>query len=596
VAIAELERTRPLAELDDVEAGQFVTRYAEMVVAGEIVTGRLVRLAAERHLRDLVDGPARGLRFDPEVAGRGIRFFPMVLRHYKGEWGPILGVRREGLPIELELWECFIVGSILGWLRITEQDDWVRRFRKAFVELAKKNGKTLLFAGLGIKLGFFDDEPSAEVYSAATKKDQAKLPWNDAAEMVRRSPALARRIRVPPRDRPNSVSVMLDLTTASRFLPLSSEASGEDGINPHAILIDELHRVRDRGLVDLLQESTGARRQPLVGEITTAGEPGPSLWREEHDYAERVLEDVIQDDGLFAYVANLDPDDDWRDEAVWPKANPNLGVSVSRDDLRRAVQEAIEKPGKKPAVLRLRFNIVTNSAAKAIDLDRWKLCSTKPHIAAAGAEAWGGLDLGWSRDLSSFALWIPNDDGTFDLRVRFWCPEESAGMRQAQDRIPYRVWGDQGHMTLTEGNVRDDDAVLEGIVEECAPFNVRRIRFDRAMSTNLVNRLVARGFELEPQSQTVVGLGPAWKEFDKLYLAAWIRTGGQPVLDWMAGNVMVKEDDNGNARPTKAHENSPEKIDGISAALDAIAGWLFDMGEVEEEFESAYEERKTLLV
>jgi phage terminase large subunit-like protein len=571
VAITAPE-ARSLADLTDAEAGELVHVYARSVVAGTIVAGRKVRLACERHLRWLAESR---YRFDAEAAGHGIRFYPVVLRHYKGEWGPIPGQRREGLPVELELWECFIVGSIFGWLRRDDAGEWIRLIRKAFVEIAKKNGKTLLFGGLGIKLAFFDGEPGAEVYSAASKRDQAKYLWGDAAEMIRRSPALSRRLRVPPRDRPNAVALILDVETTSKFMPLSSDARGEEGVNSYASLVDELHRLSDRGVFDMLGESGAARRWSFLGMITTGGEPGPSIWAEEHEYAERVLEGIVEDDSLLAYIANLDEGDDWRDETVWPKANPNLGVSVKVDDLRRAVQEAIEKPGKRPAILRLRFNLRTSAAARVVDLDAWAK-GDQLLIAEEGAEAWAGLDLGWSRDLSAFTLWIPNEDGSFDWLQRFWCPEASAGIVQARDRIPYVDWAEDGLIELTEGNVRDDDAIVDSIVETCRPFKVRRIRYDRAMSTNIVNRLLAEGFELEPQSQTLVGIGPAWKEFDRLYRSGRIRHGGNPVLRWMAGNVQVRADDNGNERPVKPHQSSIEKIDGIASGLDAIAGWLAD--------------------
>lgn len=567
MAVAAPERTS-LAALADHEAGELVHLYAREVAAGRLVAGRLVRLLCQRHLRWLEEGT---YRFDAEAAGHAIRFFPVVLRHYKGEWGPIEGVRAEGLPVELELWESFIVGSVFGWLRPSD-DGWTRLIRKLFVEVAKKNGKTLLAAGLGLRLAFFDREPGAEVYSGATKRTQAKLMWGDAAELVRRSPALMRRLRVPPREKPNATPVILDHASSSKFEPLSSDYQGEEGVNPYAALVDEIHRLLNRGLLDMLGESGGARRWFLLGMFTTAGEPGPSVWREEHEYGVRVLEGHITDDALLPYIANLDEDDDWRDERVWPKANPNLGVSVKPDDLRRAVQEAEEKPGKRPAILRLRFNLVTSSRAKAIDLEAWDRCAGAP--GGTGAEAWGGLDLGWSRDLSAFLLWVPNDDGTFDVVPRFWCPEDGAGMRQARDRIPYRAWAEQGHLTLTEGNVRDDDPIVEEILELAADHGIQLIRYDRAMSTNIVRRLTDAGLTLEPQSQTVVGIGPAYKEFDRLYRAGRLRHGGHPVLRWMAGNLETKEDDNGNVRPVKPNENSPDKIDGISALLDAIAGWL----------------------
>lgn len=577
--------SRGLVDLTDEEAGELVTAYALDVVAGRIVAGDLVRRACQRHLDDLKAGSLRGLRFDAALAGWGIRFFPSMFRHYKGEWGPIPGVRRLGQPVELEPWECFAVGSLFGWLRANpnprSQRKWIRRFRRLFLEVAKKNGKTLLAAGLLVVLTFFDDEPGAEGYTIATKRDQARLPFTDARTLIEKSPALQRRIQV-------SAKSLFDVGSKSSLTPLSSEEGGEDGINPHAALVDELHRILRRGLVDLITESFGAREQPFLGYITTAGIVGESIWGEEHDYAEKVVKGVVDDDGLLALIYGVDRNDDpLHDEACWPKANPNLGVSVSVDDLRRAVLEAREKPGKAPAVLRLRFNVRTQAATRKIDIDRWDL-NPKEYAAEAGATGWLGLDLGWTRDLSSASLLIANDDGTFDLRLKVWVPAEAIRIAEERHHLPYRLWVEQEWMTETEGNVRDDDKIVADIIalRDEDEWDIREIRYDRAMSTNVVRRLAEAGFTLEPQPQTIGAIAGPLKEFERLYLTRKLRTGGNPVLRWMASNLETKSDDNGNERPVKPDGNSPLKIDGISASLDAIASRL---GDEDEEFESVWE-------
>jgi phage terminase large subunit-like protein len=587
VAVAAPER-RSLAALTDEEAGNLVTAYAKAVVAGDVVAGELVRKACQRHLDDLETGEARGLRFDAAEAGFRIRFFPAMFRHYKGEWGPLPGIRREGLPIELEPWEAFIVGSVFGWLRENPNPDsprrWIRRFRRLYLEVAKKNGKTLLAAGLAVIFGFFDEEPGAEVYTAATKKDQARLLLNDELTLVEKSPALSRRIR-------RSVKALFDPETMSKSTALSSEEGGEDGINPHAGFVDELHRHRNRDMVDLISNSFGSREQPFLAEITTAGIVGESIWGEEHDYAEKVVTGVVEDDSLLALIYTVDKGDDpLTDESCWPKANPNLGVSVKVDDLRALVLEAREKPGKQPAVLRLRFNVRTQAATRAIDIDAWDRNAAKPE-ASRGSAAWLGLDLGWTRDLCCAALWIPTGDGYFDLLLRTWCPEVSARLAVDRDRMPYDRWRAEGWMTFTEGNVRDDDRILEDLIalRDDDGWDIREVRYDRAMASNLVRRLEEAGFVVEPQSQYISQLSGPFKELERFYLAGKIRTGGNPVLRWMASNVETKEDDNGNARPVKPNGNSPLKIDGISATLDAIAAWL--AADKEDPFVSVYERR-----
>jgi phage terminase large subunit-like protein len=573
-AIAPASAPKPsLADLSDEQAGELVTTYAREVLAGRIVAGNLVRKACQRHLDDLEHGADMGLRFDAGVAGSAIRFFPIMFRHYKGEWGPIVGVRALGEPVELDLWECFLIGSIFGWLRRNPNPasarPWIRRYRRLFLEIAKKNGKTLIAAGLGVIFTFFDDEPGAEGYAIATKRDQARLLFNDEVTLVEKSPALSRRIRTAAKS-------LFNADTKQKFMPLSSEEGGEDGINPHDVLVDELHRHKNRDMVDLASNSFGAREQPFLGMFTTAGVVGESIWGEEHEYAEKVVTGVVEDDSLLVLIYSVDKGDDpLHDEACWPKANPGLGVSPSVEDLRTVVREAREKPGKAPAVLRLRFNVRSQAATRAIDIDAWD--RNEPAFAAApGSDAWLGLDLGWTRDLSAAQLFVPVDDGTFDLRLKAWCPAESARVAIDRDRIPYDRWATGGWLTLTEGNVRDDDQILEDIVSlrDDDGWNIREIRYDRAMSSNLVRRLEEAGFILEPQSQTIGVISGPWKELERLYLGAKLRTAGNPLLRWAASNVETKEDDNGNARPVKPNGNSPLKVDPISATLDAIAGWM----------------------
>lgn len=553
--------------IDLAEASR-VERYARQVVDGELVTGRLVRRACERHLDDLAEGHLRGLRFDESAAGWAIRFFPMMLRHYKGDFA--------GQPLVLADWQAFVIGSIFGWMHEDPEQlgRWIRRFARGYVEVAKKNGKTTMFAGVGILLAFFDDEAGAEVYSAATKKDQAKLAWTDALHMVKGSPALTRRIR-------NSVNSLYDTATASFFKPISSETGGEEGINPHAVLVDELHRLKTRTLVDMLSQSFGARSQPFFGEFTTAGEEGESIWAEEHDYAAKVVDQVVDDDATFVFIAMLDKDDDPFDEANWPKANPNLGVSIRLDELRRRAAEAKAEPRKLNSFLRLRMDVKTNQTTRFIPMDHWDACDLPPDLDDA-SDVWGGLDMGWSRDLCAFILWAPHSDGSFSLVPHFWMPESSAELRRSKDRVPYDVWAREGFLTLTDGDVRDDDAIEEGILKAIDGLEMRVVKFDRAMSTNLVNRLTRHGLAMEPLGQGIVTLSAPTKELERLTIGHRIRHGGHPLLRWMAGNATAKTDDNGNVRLAKPHGDSPLKVDGISATVDAIAGWLEVQDEEDE--------------
>ncbi len=575
------------------EAGERVHAYARAVMAGEIVAGELVRLACERHLRDLETGEERGLRFDAEEAGWTIRLFPTAFRHYKGEWGPRAGAL--GKPFELLPWEEFVVGSLFGWLRRNPDPEhevrWLRRFTKAYLEVGKKNGKTALSAGLGIRLAFFDDEPGAEVYAVATKRDQAKFVWLDAAALVEHSPALRKRIRCSARS-------LFDPLTKSKFAPVSAEEGTEEGFNPSAAVIDELHRHRDRQMLDMVENSFGARLNPLLVIITTAGEPGGlTVWGSERRLAERVLRGIVDNDQLFAAIYAIDEHDDPFDEACWPKANPALGITPKLEEMRQRAAEAKAEPAKLNAFLRLRLNRPASSVSRFFEMGAWlDERNHGPFAEPEGQDAWGGIDLGWSRDLSAFALWVPRDDGRFELHLRCWAPAAAAAARG--DGL-YERFAADGHLILTEGDVRDDEAVEAGILELVAGYRIRRIMYDRALASGLVTRLMrALGDDvIEPVGQGWMSLSPAMKELDRLATARRLVLGGNnPLLLWMVGNTDARDDSYGNVRPAKPNRNSPDKIDGVSAAIDAIAGWIGDTDAAEPPTESAYATYRSLTI
>lgn len=564
------------------EAGERVHDYARAVVAGDVIVGELVRLACERHLRDVETGTARGLHFDPEAAGWAILFFPTVLRHYKGEWGP--RGAQPGKPIVLAPWQEFLVGSLFGWLRrnptADHEREWILRFTKAYIEVGKKNGKDLTASGIGIIRTFFRGEAASECYVVATKRDQAKLTWTDMDTLVEKSPALKTRIKRTARS-------LFDPISRSKAMPLSSEEGTEEGINPDTAIVNELHRHATSRMLDMISNSFGARLEPLLFIITTSGEPGgQTVWAAERRLAERTLRRLIDDDQFFALVYAIDERDDPFDEWTWPKANPGIGVSPKWEEMRQRAAEAKAEPAKLSAFLRLRLNRPSSSQSRFFDVTAWHDRANAGETAEpTGQDAWGGVDLGWSRDLSAFALWVPN--GTqFDVTIRAWAPEAAA--RARGDGL-YERFADLGLLTLTEGDVRDDDQVERDILDAVDGLRVRRLMYDRALASGLVTRLQrALGDDIvEPVGQGWVSLSPAMKELDRLSVAHRLNHEGNALLLWCIGNTDGKFDDNGNVRPAKPNKNSPDKIDPVSALVDAVAGYLGDGGE--EDVESAYD-------
>lgn len=542
-----------------------VTRYALDVIGGRVVAGELVRKACERHIADLASGHERGLLFDAEAAGKAIDFFPL-LRHYKGEWGPRAG-KPLGDPIRLEPWQQFVVGSAFGWKRA----DGTRRYRSVYLEVAKKNGKTLLAAGVGIILAFFDGEAGAEVYSIATKRDQAKLVWNDADRMVQKNPGLSKRIR-------SFALSLTDESSASFFRPLGRDSGeSEQGVNAHGAIIDELHVLDDRDPIENIETATSARRQPMIWKITTAGVKRESVWAEERADAVAVVEGRATDDSMLVLVYTLDEGDDPFDEEVWPKSNPNLGVSVNVDTLREQAEAAKRSPGKMAAYLRFRMNVPTSVSTRAISIDEWDKATQDESGALLepaipdGAVVYAGLDLASVRDLSALLLVWRADDGRVHVEARFWCPEDGIRDRSRIDGVPYADWVRDGWLTATPGNVTDYSYIREELRELAGKYEVAEVAFDRWNATQLATELGQDGATCIAVPQTSTGLGPAWRELEKLILEHRLVHGGHPVLRWMAGNVETETDAAGNQKPSK--RLSTERIDGM-VALDMALGRL----------------------
>ncbi len=527
------------------------TAYARDVVKGSIPAGRLVRLACRRHLYDLKHGHKRGLTFDEAAADHAITFFGF-LKHYKGEWA--------GQPFVLGPWQKFIVGSIFGWKRA----DGTRRFRVADDEVPRKNGKSTLAAGIGLYLQIADGEPGAEVYSVATKRDQAKIVFNAAKAMVKATPALAARIA------PYQNSLVFE-KTASTFQPLGADADTMDGLDVHGAIIDELHAHKTRDAFDVIDTGTGARRQPLLFIITTAGSDTESVCWEQHDYSIKILEGILEDDEWFAYIATIDEGDDWADPEAWRKANPNFGISVSPADLARKCKKAQATPHAQNSFRRLHLNEWTEQVNRWLDMAQWRKGGTDFDVAdLAGRECFGGLDLSSRIDLSAFELVFPpeGDERKWKVLSYFFAPADNVLKRQRRDRVPYRDWIKAGYITATPGDLIDYDAIRDRINELGETYRIRQIGFDSWNATHIGTQLTADGFEMVEVRQGPKSMGGPSKDFEAYVNGARIDHGNNPVLTWMASSVTARLDRNDNPLPDKA--TSRTRIDGIVAAIMAL--------------------------
>lgn len=478
----------------------------------------------------------------------------MFLRHSKGEWA--------GSPVLLEPWQEFYLGTLFGWRRA----DGTRRFRTSYLEVARKNGKSTLLAGVGLYLLVADGEPGAEVYTAATKRDQARIIFQESQRMVRQSPDL--------RGVVGSVKDNLHVAASfSKYEPVGRDSDTLDGLNVHGGLIDELHAHPTGDMWDVLETATGARRQPLMAAVTTAGSNRQSICFQFHDYTEKVLSSVIDDDAWHGMIYSLDRDaggllEDWESEAAWLKANPNLGVSKKLADMRDKARKAKQMPSRLNVFLQKELNIWTQASMRWIDPERWRACNVRPIYAAelAGRRCYGGLDLSSTLDVTALVWVFPPAEGTiYDVLCRLWIPEENWYERVKTDRAPYDVWLQQGIMTTTPGNVVDYDFILETIKQDMQRFDVAELAFDPWNATTVTNNLASE--RLVEFRQGYVSMNPAMKALEVGIQRRTLNHGGNAALAWMADNLVASMDPAGNLKPDKA--KSTERIDGVVALIMA---------------------------
>jgi len=552
-----------------------VRKYAEDVISGKIVAGKYVKLACQRHLDDLKNAHKRGFYFDREESEKAIYFFDL-LRHTKGEWA--------GLQIQLSSWQKFIIGSVFGW---RYKQTGLRRFKKIIDLIGRKNGKSTIAGGLALKLMASDGEPGAEVYTVATKRDQAKIVFDEARNMIRALPAHYE-LRQVTRVWQNLLQVE---RTASKIMPLSSDDKTADGLNPSGAIIDELHAHKSRAMLDVIDTGMGARRQPITFIISTAGFDKKSPCYEERDYAIKVLEGVVEDDSLFAYIAEIDDGDDPFDESVWIKANPNLGISPKLDYLKQQAKKAKEIPSFYNEFMTKHMNLWTDTETRWLPLDKWDACNGPVDLKELSVRpCYGGLDLSSTTDLSAYVkVWPPyEDDPMWRCAAKFWLPSEGLQDRIRKDRVPYDVWAREGYITLTEGDVIDHNFIQAELEYDWENYEIMDNGYDPYNATMLVTRLVDEGVNMVAFRQGFLSMSPAVKQLEKIILSGELAHGGNPVLRWMLSNTVLKMDPAGNVKPDK--EKSAQRIDGIVALVMAVGRASASSGP----FKSVYETRGIL--
>jgi phage terminase large subunit-like protein len=433
-----------------------------------------------------------------------------------------------------------------------------------------------------------DNEPGAEVYTAATKRDQARIVHEESIRMVRASPGLRKHVR-EFRDNLNMPS------TNSKFEPLGADSDTIDGLNISGCIIDELHAHKTRKLWDKVVTGTQGRRQPLIVIVTTAGYDKHSICHELYSHARKVLEGIIPDDSFFAYIAELDNADDWKNEKVWIKANPNLGISPKREGVADECQRAKDILAYQNTFRRFHMNQWTEQSTRAISLDHWKKCAGLiREDTEQGNACYLGLDLANITDLAAMAAVFPvwqDDEFIYRVEMKFWLPTENLRARVEHDRVPYDLWAQQGWITLTEGNVIDYARIRQDInLYADRGHEVRQIACDEWNAVQLASQLQEDGFNVGTQRIGMRSIGDPTKQFLVLIRSHKIDHGNNPVLTWMASNVVTVTDAQESIRPDK--EKSIERIDGIIAVILGLGRALLKEGEAR----SVYEERGLIFI
>ncbi|MCW2455798.1 UNVERIFIED_ORG: phage terminase large subunit-like protein [Rahnella aquatilis] len=548
------------------------TKYARDVTEGKVLAGPDIRNACARHLRDLEHGPARGLFWDVEAVERAITFFAKVLKLNGGE--------HEGKPFILLPWQTFIVGSLFGW----KAEDGTRRFRMSYIESGKGSGKSPLAGGVGLYCLVADKEPRAEIYAAATKKDQAMILFRDAVSMVDQSPALAQRIVKSGTGL--NVWNLAFLQTGSFFKPISSD-DGQSGPRPHCALIDEVHEHKTNTVVEMMRAGTKGRRQALMFLITNSGHDKTSVCYDYHEYGRKIAAGMEDDDSFFSFICSLDEGDDpFKDESCWGKANPSLGQTFTEKYLREQVTQARGMPAKESIVRRLNFCQWVDAANPWMGSDVWMGCESDfDPDEMIGEECFGGLDLSGTRDLTSLALYFPHRKR---LIVEFWTPKDTLLHRAKTDRVPYDMWEKKGFIHAPPGNAVKYGFVAERIADLALKFQIKAIAFDQYRIKYLEPELEEAGVGV-PLIQHGQGFYKAadsglWMPhsielFEGLLDDKEIEIHLNPCLRWNAASAVIETDQKNNR--IFAKKKSTGRIDGVVASAMAIGA---ADGEVEEEF------------
>jgi phage terminase large subunit-like protein len=545
-----------------------VDAYATDVVTKKIPAGKYHRLSCARHLADRKREGTPGFPFvfSMDQAERFLRFARMM-KHYKGR-------QFAGKPFDPTPCQVFRLGSVFGW---RHQATGHRRFTTAYIDQPRKQGKSFESAAVLVYASFFEGEPGAEGYCIATKEHQARIVFGDAKKLVQ-SAGLGSRLQV------NAWNLSHE-KSSSFCRPLGSDSDTTDGLNPQVVVVDEMHAMKTRALLDVMESATGARINPLFYEITTHGDDLVSPWGDQMTYAQQILDGTLEDDpstlSFFAFIAHADIGDDPFDRDTWIKANPHWGISVNPEDFEKLAAKARKMPSAAAEFKQKRLNMLPEASSPWLSMEGWRAGQRSTPTALAeeliGRRCWVGLDLASKLDLAALVAVFPPEEsgGEWNLLRWVWTPAETLKDRAHRDRAPYEVWAQQGHLIALPGTSIDHAPIRAALVSLRERYEVVKVGCDPWHLHQLHRDLVSiDGFEqtdVLEVPQTYSGLSAASLELESEVLAGRVNAGGCPVMTWTFANAVVQRDGKDNIQPIK--KRSRGRIDPVVATCSAIALW-----------------------
>ena len=533
----------------------YILEYWNEIQSGNVVVSSRVRKVYVKLVED-IENPKGKYVFDISRANKPIRFIEQFCKHSKGEWA--------GKPVRLELFQKAYISALFGFI---DKDTGLRKYKETLFMVARKNGKSTMLAGIALYMLIADNEPGAEVYSTATKKDQARIVFDETLNMINQSPELRRYLKKRKSD------LWFPLTMA-KFQPLGKNSDTLDGLNAHCVIMDELHSVKDRNLYEVMKQSQSARRQPITVMITTAGTVRECIFDDIYSFACGLIDGTMQDETFLPIIYELDNREEWTDPTAWQKANPGLGTIKKENDLMEKVERAKQNPVDLSGVLCKDFNIRdTNSSAwlsfddinneEKFELERFR-----------GKYAIGGADLSITTDLTCATLLMmdPETEQRYVTQM-YWLPEDNFQKHIQEDKIPYDIWKERGLLRLCRGNSISYSDVTEWFLEMVNQHGITPawIYYDSYSAKYWVEEMESYGFNMVRCIQGAKTLSLPMQMMGADLQAKKINYNNNPILKWCLTNTGIQMDRNGNIVPIKS-QGAKQRIDGTASMLDSYVG------------------------